>query len=283
MFKLTQASAGRIALASCLFLVLPALGSCTAVSRGLGKLTANKYASEQSGTVWIVAPPNGLEPPAPADKTVYISYSNISDAELDLTQLLKDSAVEQGWTLVDDPTQAKFRLRARTRFFGEVAPDTGGSSIGNAMGAISGAAIGVGTYALVNSATDNWGVSVGAGAAVGGLAGIGISNASKPREWALINDFVLEEYREGGVTFEVVSDSGTAGSSGANTGNDRMGEGGTNTTSNSTSASIEKTSNYFPHGIRLSTWANQMNMKEGEAMGPILERTQKVVRQMLPQ
>ncbi|MEL7482979.1 MAG: hypothetical protein AAFN41_01370, partial [Planctomycetota bacterium] len=45
---------------------------CTAVSRGMGKITANKYADARSGTVWVVPPPQ-LEPPAPDDKSVYIS------------------------------------------------------------------------------------------------------------------------------------------------------------------------------------------------------------------
>jgi hypothetical protein len=35
--------------------------------------------------------------------------------------------------------------------------------------------------------------------------------------------------------------------------------------------------------VRLSAWANQMNMKQEEAMPLIRERTQKVVTQMLPQ
>ena len=40
--------------------------------------------------------------------------------------------------------------------------------------------------------------------------------------------------------------------------------------------------NYFPHGIRLSAWANQMNMSEGEALPLIEERVRNVVSQMLP-
>ncbi|GIW74439.1 MAG: hypothetical protein KatS3mg103_0961 [Phycisphaerales bacterium] len=39
-----------------LLLVSLALTGCTATARGLGKITANKYASPQSGTVWVVPP-----------------------------------------------------------------------------------------------------------------------------------------------------------------------------------------------------------------------------------
>ncbi|MEN8718768.1 MAG: hypothetical protein ABF296_00740, partial [Oceanococcaceae bacterium] len=53
---------------------------CATVSRGLGKVTSNKYAEPRSGTVWVVPPPQ-LEPPRPDQRTVYISYRNISDAQ----------------------------------------------------------------------------------------------------------------------------------------------------------------------------------------------------------
>ncbi|MEL6497541.1 MAG: complement resistance protein TraT [Planctomycetota bacterium] len=263
-------------------IVLAGLQGCTAVSRGMGKITANKYADARSGTVWVVPPPQ-LEPPALDNKTVYISYRNISDADVDLSQLMRDAASNQGWQLVPDPQEAKYRLRASTRFFGEVDPESGGQNVARAMGAITGAAVGVGTYALVSDMTDNWAAGAVAGGAAGGLAGLGVANASKPREWALIVDFVLEEYNQEPVEFTLLSDNSTAGTSSAGLGNARMGDSGSNTTSNSRTAEITQTSNYYPHGVRLSAWANQMNMKEGEAMPLIRGRVERVVQQMLPQ
>lgn len=256
---------------------------CTAVSRGLGKITANKYAEARSGTVWTVPPPQ-LEPPAPDKKTVYISFRNISDAsDINLTSDLKNAATEQGWTVVNDPTNATYRLRASLRFFGEVEPESGGANVANKMGWITGAAVGAGTYGLVNNATDNWAYGAGAGAAAGGLAGIGIANASKPREWAAIIDFVLEEYSDQPVEFTLVTDSDSNANTGAGAGNSRMSDSGNTNQGNSSSAGMTKTSNYFPHGIRLSAWANQMNMKEEEALPLIENRIHKVVTQMLPQ
>ena len=255
--------------------------SCTTMARGLGSMTANKYAKARHGTVWIVPPPQ-LDPPSPADKSVYISFRNISDADIDLTDLLREAATSEGWTIVTDPQQANYRLRASTRFFGEVEPETGGSNVGNKMGIISGAAVGVGTGVLVANATDSSGWGWAAGAAAGGIAAMGMSNASQVREWAMITDFVLEEYSADPIEFEMQSSSSTSGSSGAGTGNSRMNEDSSNRNNNSRGTSMTQTSNYYPHGVRLSAWANQMNMKEDEAMPHIRERTRKVVLQMLP-
>lgn len=256
---------------------------CTSVSRGLGSITANKYAKARSGTVWVVPPPQ-LEPPALDKKTVYISFRNISDAsEINLTEQLRQAAAEQGWTVVNDPTNATYRLRASLRFFGEVEPESGGRDIANKMGWITGAATGVGTGVLVANATDSWGAGAAAGVGAGGLAGIGVANASKPREWAAIIDFVLEEYSETPIEFEQFTDSSSNASTGAGTGNDRMSDGGSTRTGNSQNATTTKTSNYFPHGLRLSSWANQMNMTEEESLPLIQDRISKVVTQMLPQ
>ncbi|GIW74438.1 MAG: hypothetical protein KatS3mg103_0960 [Phycisphaerales bacterium] len=151
------------------------------------------------------------------------------------------------------------------------------------MGWISGAAVGAGTYVLVENATDSWIAGAGAGAAAGGLAGVGIANASKVREWALITDFVLEEYSPTPIEFEVLAESDRKGTSTAGASSGRMGEGGASTTRSGSTATMKRTSNYFPHGVRLSAWANQMNMKENEAMPLIRQRVEKVVQQMLPQ
>jgi len=254
---------------------------CTTVSRQMGSITDNKYAEARSGTVWVVPPPQ-LEPPAGADRTVYISYRNISDSDIDLLELLKNSAREQGWTLTNNPDAAKYRLRASTRFFGEVEPESGGATAARTMGAISGAAVGIGTGYAVANITDSGVAGVVGGVAAGGLVAAGISNASRPREWALIIDVVLEERQSKPVEFEMATDSGSRTADRAGAGNSRMASGGGTTQGNTSVATAKRSSNYFPHGIRLSVWANQMNMKEEEALPEIEKRTKRVVTQMLP-
>jgi hypothetical protein len=263
------------------FALMITLIGCTTVSRKLGSLTDNKYADPRSGTVWVVPPPQ-LEPPSSNERTVYISYRNISDADIDLLDLLKSSAREQGWAVTNNPDEAKYRLRASTRFFGEVEPETGGAGVGAAMGAIAGAAVGIGTGIAVANATDSNLGGVAAGAVVGGFIAAGLTNASRPREWALIIDVVLEERMNKQVEFTISTDSNSGTADVAGAANSRMVSGGGTANSNQSGATAKRKSNYFPHGIRLSVWANQMNMKEEEAMPEIESRTRRVVTQMLP-
>ncbi len=256
--------------------------SCTAVSRGLGKVTANKYASARSGVHWPIEPPQ-LEPLAPEDKQVYLSFRDLSGSGLDLQPLIAEAARAQGWTVTTNPQEAKVRLRGQVKFFDEVNPETGGLDVANKMGWIAGAATGIGTGVLVADATDNYLAGAAAGAAVGGLAGIGVSNASKPREYALIVDFVLEEFSAEPIAFEQFSESGSAKSSGSGAGSPRTSDSGVTTASSGSSTTRTVTSNYYPHAVRLAAWANQMNMKRHEAELLIIGETEKVVQFLLPQ
>lgn len=262
-------------------LTLICVAGCTAVSRGIGNLTDDKYAKPRSGTVWVVAPPQ-LEPPAPSNKTVYISYRNISDADIELLDEMRDAAREQGWTIINDPTKAKYRLRASLRFFGEVAPESGGTSAAAGLGLIAGAAVGVGTYRLTGKGGTGTVAGVAAGAATTGIIAAGLSNASRPREWALIIDFVLEEYSAKQVEYTLSTGSDTEIASGAGAANSRAAIGGGESSGNSKSATVTQKSNYYPHGVRLSVWANQMNMKEEEAKPHILDRARNIITKLLP-
>ncbi len=257
------------------------VSACTDVSRGLGKITANKFAEPRSGTNWVTAPPQ-LDPPATADRTVYISFRNLSDANVDLLPQLRDGASSMGWVIVNDPNNAKYRLRGDLRFFGEVEPESGGVGAAAGMGLIAGAATGVGTYAVADTFMGNSG-SAAVGGIAGGLVALGMANASRPREWAMVLDFVLEEYKETPVEFAMATETSRGTVSASGTGNSRTAMGGAETRTNSSAATSTRTSNYFPHGIRLTAWANQMNMAEEEAMPHILSRVERVVAQMLPQ
>lgn len=258
------------------------VAGCTSVSRQLGSITANKYADARSGTTWVVPPPQ-LEPPIESERTVYISYRNISDAQLDLRQRLIQSAENQGWNAVNQPDKAHYRLRVSTQFFGEVEPGSGGKSAARTMGSIAGAAGGVGVGLATAKATDSNTAGIGLGAGAGALMAQGIANASKPREWALIMDVILEERLDEEIEVEISTGTGSSAGSAAGTGNSRMASGGGKQRSNTSAATTSKTTNYFPHGIRLSVWANQMNMTQEEATPEIKKRVKKVATKMLPQ
>lgn len=272
----------RIFIGFTLIVIFSFISSCTGVSRGLGTITANKYAEPRSGTVWVVPPPQ-LEPPPIEKKNIYISFRNISDAQMiDLTSELQNAARDQGWTIVQDPQTATYRLRASLRFVGEVEPESGGEKAARNMGIITGAAAGLGTGALVYGATDSYAAGGVAGISTGGLMAQGIANASRPREWAMIIDFVLEEYNDQPIEYALMRNTGSSTGDSAGTGSSRMTAGGSTSESNISSGSMTRTSNYFPHGVRLSAWANQMNMQEDEAMPFLRSRTERVVAQMLP-
>jgi hypothetical protein len=268
----------KIVLLTCF---IATLIGCTAVSRSMGELTDNKYATARSGSVWIVPPPQ-LEPPSLEQKTAYISFRNISDADIDLTDTIRQAAIAQGWRLTNNPTEATYRLRSSLRFFGEVEPESGGAGVGQSLGVITGAAVGIGVgMGVANMSNSNLaGAAVGIG--VGALIGAGLTNASRPREWALIVDVVLEEKADKPVTFELNTGKSSGMGDAAGTHNSRMASGGTTNSSNTSKATSTKTSEYFPHGIRLSIWANQMNMKEEEALPEIMKRSERVMTQMLP-
>lgn len=272
---------GKSLLAIALVALMGVTAGCTEVSRGLGKITANKYAEPRSGTTWVVAPPQ-LDPPRAADKTVYISFRNLSDADVNLLPQLRAGASAMGWVLVNDPESAKYRLRGDLRFFGEVEPESGGLGAAAGMGLISGAATGLATYAVADTIMGNSAAGAVGGIA-GGMMGLGIANASRPREWAMIIDFVLEEYKDKPVEFTLATDASSGRADAVGTGNSRMASGGGETRSNSSFATSTRTSNYYPHGLRLSAWANQMNMTEIEAMPEIQTRVERVVTQILPQ
>jgi hypothetical protein len=258
------------------------LSGCASVSRGMGKMTSNKYAEARSGTVWVVPPPQ-LEPPRASEKNVYISYRNISDAQdIQLLDLMKNAAREQGWEVVNTPDAAHYRLRAQLRYFGEVEPESGGATVARNLGNIMGAAAGVGTGVAIGRATDSGVAGAVGGVAAGGLVAAGLQNASKPREWAMILDFVLEERQDKPVTFEMHRESSSSATSSAGAGNARMAAGGGTASGNTSGGTAIRKSNYFPHGVRLSAWANQMAMKEEEALPEIIDRTEKVVTQILP-
>jgi len=187
-----------------------------------------------------------------------------------LLAAMERAARDEGWTLTRDPSAAKFRLRATSRFFGEVRPETGGAHVARGFGLIGGAAVGAAAGGAVSTFSGGRSAGVATGIGVGlvsaGVMQVGIANGSAPREWALILDIVLEEYADEPVEFDLAADQDNAGSEIENTSYGVM----------------HRTSHYYPHGMRLSVWANQMNMQEEEALPHILTRAEKVLGEMLP-
>lgn len=255
--------------------------------RSFGNVIGSKDAEARSGTVWNVPAPD-IEPVGPEQRTVFVKVRNISDAtEINLAPDIKSSVQDAGYILVDDPSKANFRLRATIRFFGENEAGDLGQGQARVLGGIAGAGVGLGTYGAARSAGANGGISGGAGVAAGGIAGLAVLNRMKAREWNLIIDMVLEEKLDQPVEFKVASGNERGSSTG--TGNNVVGPGGGSnsvsggqTSSTSTSAEITKTSDYFPHGIRLTAWARQIGMTQEEALPLVEAKVRAVMPQILP-
>jgi len=255
-----------------------------AACRSVGGVAGSRDAAARSGTVWNVPAPE-LPPLRPEQKTAYVTVRNISDADINVRQEIRAAVRDAGFRLVEDPEEAHIRLRATVRYFGENENADEGRGLANSLGAVGGAAIGVGTGAAVTGVmrrTMNanrqygYGTGIAAGAVVGTLAVQGISNRMRAREWNLIVDLLLEERTEEPITFTVARDSAVGSTAGTGVATGRGGvesqlTGGGATDTTTTAGAMERTSNYFPHGMRLTVWARQIGMREDEAM-PLMQR-----------
>ncbi len=264
--------------------------------RSVGGLLGSKDAEARSGTVWNVPAPD-IPPPAPAKRTAYVSVRNMSDAEqIDIRADVQAAVRESGYTLVDDPTKAQYRLRATIRYFGENEAADEGRGMANRMGVIGGAATGVaagvGGAHLARSAGANrtvtTGVGIGGGALVGSMAGMAIANRMKAREWNLIVDLLLEERLDKPITFTVASDRGVRSDAHSSAYTGRSGvegqvTGGGARDRTTTTGQMERTSDFFPHGMRLTAWARQIGMKENEAVPILQNRLRNVLPRVMPE
>jgi hypothetical protein len=265
-----------------MLVVLPvATSACASVGRGIGNLTGNPYAEPQTNLTWIVPPPQ-LEPLPMSERSLYISYRNISDAfDIDLYPILEESAARLGWSLAEDPSAANLRLRLDLQYFGEVEGQAGMAQLSSLPG-IVGVASGAATGIAVTNATDNLFAGAVVGIGVGGLVNEGLSQAMKPRSWAAVVDIVTETRLDEPMTFEVSSGKTSDARSGAGLSSQFGTQSGGVTTANSKKGSASVTSNYYPEGARLIASACQMSMKREEALPLIEEKLQGALRNVLP-
>jgi hypothetical protein len=221
----------------------------------------------------------------------------MSDADsIDIREDVRQAVRSSGYTLVDDPAKANYRLRATIRYFGENEAADEGRGVANAMGAIGGAATGVasgvGAAHLMRSAGSNrpisTGVGIGTAVGVGSVAAIAISNRMKAREWNLIVDLILEERLDKPVKFTVASDRGVSSDAASGVFTGRSGvegqvTGGGARDKTTTTGEMERTSDYFPHGVRLTAWARQIGMKSDEALPVLQNRLRNVLPTIMPE
>lgn len=272
MIKTTYTVLGALGLACTSLLFLP---SCSAMGRGMGGAVGSKYATPDAGITWNVPAPE-LEPPPDSKRTVFLTIRNISDASaFDIKGTLEQGITNQGYRIISDPEHANYRLRVSVRYFGENEAADGGNAQASALGVISGAAVGTGTGAAIHGATGSGLAAVAGGGVAGALVGMGMENATKPREWDLIADVLLEERLAKAVEVTTASDRQTTGETGSatQTAHDQTQQqfvqGGATSNTGST-MTVRRKTNYLPYGIRVTGWARQMGMTREEAI-PLIQ------------
>lgn len=262
--------------------------------RSVGGLAGSRDAEPRSGTVWNLPAPD-LPPLRPDQRTAFVSIRNISDADIDIRHQIRSAVQGAGFQLVDDPDEAHIRLRATIRYFGENENADEGRGLAQNLGAVGGAATGVAagaatTGVMRRTMNANRQYGYGTGIAVGGLAGTiaahGIANRMRAREYNLIVDMLLEERLEEPMTLTVASDTAAATTDATETRRGRGGvedqrTGGGATATTTTAGEMERTTNFFPHGMRLTAWARQIGMTEEEAVPLIQRRVENVLANVL--
>lgn len=280
--------------ASLLTVAVLAGGLVSTGCRSVGGLAGSRDAEARSGTVWNLPAPD-LPPLRPDQRTAFVSVRNISDADIDIRREVRAAVQSAGFRLVDDPEEAHIRLRATIRYFGENENADGGESLARNLGAVGGAATGVAagaatTGVMRRTMNANRQYGYGTGIAVGGIVGTvaahGIGNRMRVREYNLIIDMLLEERMDEPMTLTVATDSAAASTAATGVHTGRAGveaqrTGGGATTTTTTAGEMERTTNFFPHGMRLTAWARQIGMTEDEAVPHIQRRVENVLSNVL--
>ena len=284
--RIVRSRLQHLKVAACCVAALCSTG-CTVVGRGLGSVTASKYAKPEAGITWNVPAPE-LDPSVSGDRTVFLSVRNISSApDIDIRDQMKAGVRELGYRLVNNPDQATYRLRVSIRYFGENELADGGARQAALLGGITGAAAGVGTGVAIHRMTKSrWGAGVGGGL-TGAVVGIAMKNATTPREWDLIADVILEEKLPAPIEIQVSTGQNRHSSTGMVAGmtHDRtqaQGVAGGQVRRISSGATVTKRTRYFPHGVRVTGWARQIGMTADEAMPLILSKLGSAPANLLP-
>ena len=220
--------------------------------------------------------------PVNADSTkLWIDFKDVAGAyELDfIKDEIKRAAESEGYTVTNNPDEAKFQYRVWLRFFGEDPNRDGGSKLLAGAGAI-GTGLAAGT--VVKSVSGNTTAGVVTGIGVGVVAGEAFTNFSKTVHWGLIVDVEIFELTEGTVketkSSDKKADSSVVNADGQSGQVVSSQDGSTNTSTRE----YTKESNRYLHLARLHLDAFQTTMSREEAVTQISKSLPSMLSGMLP-
>lgn len=214
---------------------------CAATQTALTKKDL-KVENKMSDTIF-------LEVENQTEKSVYVDIRNTSDKDINLMPLVTSQLQRRGYRIASSAKSAFYILQANILFVGQADPTALEQSVMSGYGgALAGAAVG---GAIANARNGN----VGTGAVVGGLLGAGVEmvagSLTKDVTFSIVTDIQVAEK-----TGEKVSQSSQS--------NLKQGK------SSSVSQSSSTTTNRKKYQTRISSTANQVNLKFEEAL-PSLE------------
>jgi outer membrane lipoprotein SlyB len=218
---------------------LCALSGCAATQVAIAKRDLDVQ-TRMSATIF-------LDPVRADQRTVLVQVRNTSDRpDLDPTETVIESLRARGYSVVSDPSQARYFLQANVLYVGKSSPIASQTMLGGGYGsAVSGAALGIG----VGSATGGMsGRSVAAGAVLGGIAETVAGAFVKDVHYSIVTDVQIKERVEGKATQVSATHELRQGTSGT----ERV--------------SYSDSSDMRAYQTRIVSTANQVNLEFNEAL-----------------
>jgi len=122
------------------------------------------------------------------EKTAFVEIKNTSDKDIDLTNAIKQTVRNRGYTVVDNAKQAAYIYQGNVLYVGEADPAAIRTAMTKGYGStVGGAAVG---------GAIGWWKGGGRGAAIGGAAGGLLASAAELISGSLVKD----------VTYTIVTD-----------------------------------------------------------------------------
>ena len=263
-------------------LVLPFVSGCSGVATTAG----HRYAQMDVKAQWVDGVPEFVgDRPGGADRTVTVRVRNPSGIDLDtrrLRALLAASMEEDGWTVTNDPAEARYDISAVIKFWGrnEHLPDDS-ESLGKLLGATVGGAI------AYNQVKDKSRIrkrnTTILGAYLGSVIGDLMDRRTRSEAWTMIIETRIDETVDGTVTTTLADKSRRGSVAGAGT---AAGQGGfvVGADGNRTrrTQKYDAESNKVRIKNTLVITARQVGLQEAKALPAVEARLERIIPEILP-
>ncbi len=256
-------------------LVILGLTGCTtldSVYQGTVGLTDPDSVKLRGDVEWLNPQPNVR---FSDDMTVYLRVRNSSGSEFPISRLrsqVADEIAAAGYQLVRQPGQAHYVLRVNVRGYGEDAAAEFSSGAGAAIGGLIGYGV---------SSNDKYKAAAGVGGAVlGEVVTNVLRNRNKQVRIELVTDLTVGERIEGGV--QTTRTTGGNRQLRSRRGDNQTGNTGSARTRSGERQVVEITEDFLNHENRLVASAERMKLTPEEALDFLLAKMVGAISGVLP-